>query len=184
MNISDIRAGLRTLVESEKTTYAQIARESGVAAGTLSAFVNNKYNGDNERVAQTLERWLENYHRAAELPEPPRFVETRTARQIWTSMRFASLTESISVICGNLSRRFYEWLAAQYGFTVRLTDSTEGQWVTQVNIYGIKNYRNATVLDNVLTPLRVYESGALECLLEKYKPAHQIYKFVYHDGDN
>ncbi|HFU4987089.1 TPA: DNA transposition protein, partial [Escherichia coli] len=54
MNISDIRAGLRTLVESEKTTYAQIARESGVAAGTLSAFVNNKYNGDNERVAQTL----------------------------------------------------------------------------------------------------------------------------------
>ncbi|EJA5605514.1 AAA family ATPase [Salmonella enterica] len=101
MNISDIRAGLRTLVESEKTTYAQIARESGVAAGTLSAFVNNKYNGDNERVAQTLERWLENYHRAAELPEPPRFVETRTARQIWTSMRFASLTENISVICGN-----------------------------------------------------------------------------------
>ncbi|EHD4839456.1 TPA: DUF2313 domain-containing protein [Escherichia coli] len=85
---------------------------------------------------------------------------------------------------GNLSRRFYEWLAAQYGFTVRLTDSTEGQWVTQVNIYGIKNYRNATVLDNVLMPLRVYESGALECLLEKYKPAHQIYKFVYHDGDN
>ena len=101
MDISDIRAGLRTLVESEKTTYSQIARESGVAAGTLSAFVNNKYNGDNERVAQTLERWLENYHRAAELPEPPRFAETTTARQIWTSMRFASLTESISVICGN-----------------------------------------------------------------------------------
>ncbi|EKK3399151.1 AAA family ATPase [Escherichia coli] len=101
MNISDIRAGLCTLVENEKTTYAQIARESGVAAGTLSAFVNDKYNGDNERVAQSLERWLENYHRAAELPEPPRFVETRTVRQIWTSMRFASLTESISVICGN-----------------------------------------------------------------------------------
>ncbi|EDV9778401.1 AAA family ATPase [Salmonella enterica subsp. enterica] len=101
MNISDIRAGLRTLVDSEKATYAQIARESGVAAGTLSAFVNNKYNGDNERVAQTLQRWLENYHRAAELPEPPRFVETQTVRQIWTSMRFAGLTESIAVICGN-----------------------------------------------------------------------------------
>lgn len=101
MNISDIRAGLRTLVESEKATYAQIARESGVAAGTLSAFVNDKYNGDNERIAQTLERWLDNYHRAAELPEPPRFVETKTVRQIWTSMRFASLTESIAVVCGN-----------------------------------------------------------------------------------
>lgn len=101
MNISDIRAGLRTLVDSEKATFSQIARESGVSAGTLSAFVNDKYNGDNKRVAQTLERWLDNYHRAVELPEPPRFVETQTVKQIWTSMRFASLTESIAVICGN-----------------------------------------------------------------------------------
>ncbi|EMX4734024.1 AAA family ATPase, partial [Escherichia coli] len=30
-----------------------------------------------------------------------RFVETQTVKQIWTSMRFASLTESIAVVCGN-----------------------------------------------------------------------------------
>ncbi|ENT2759046.1 AAA family ATPase, partial [Escherichia coli] len=28
-------------------------------------------------------------------------VETQTVKQIWTSMRFASLTESIAVVCGN-----------------------------------------------------------------------------------
>ncbi|EEZ8464488.1 DNA transposition protein [Cronobacter sakazakii] len=101
MNISDIRAGLCTLVENEETTFKQIALESGLSTGTISSFINDKYNGDNERVSQILQRWLEKYHAVAELPEPPRFVETQTVKQIWTSMRFASLTESIAVVCGN-----------------------------------------------------------------------------------
>ncbi|HFJ1373245.1 TPA: AAA family ATPase [Salmonella enterica] len=101
MNISDIRAGLRTLVENEETTFKQIALESGLSTGTISSFINDKYNGDNDRVSQILQRWLEKYHAVAELPEPPRFVETQTVKQIWTSMRFASLTESIAVVCGN-----------------------------------------------------------------------------------
>lgn len=101
MNISDIRAGLRTLVENEETTFKQIALESGLSTGTISSFINDKYNGDNDRVSQMLQRWLEKYHAVAELPEPPRFVETQTVKQIWTSMRFASLTESIAVVCGN-----------------------------------------------------------------------------------
>lgn len=101
MNISDIRAGLRTLVESGETTMTRIAKESGVSLSAVSGFMNDKYNGNMETIGDILELWLEDYHRAAELPEPPCFVETRTARQIWTSMRFASLTESISVICGN-----------------------------------------------------------------------------------
>ncbi|EGP8942381.1 AAA family ATPase [Salmonella enterica] len=101
MNISDIRAGLSTLVENEETTFKQIALESGLSTGTISSFINDKYNGDNERVSQMLQRWLEKYHAVAELPEPPRFVETQTVKQIWTSMRFASLTESIAVVCGN-----------------------------------------------------------------------------------
>ncbi|EFO2606611.1 DNA transposition protein, partial [Escherichia coli] len=72
-----------------------------LSTGTISSFINDKYNGDNERVSQILQRWLEKYHAVAELPEPPRFVETQTVKQIWTSMRFASLTESIAVVCGN-----------------------------------------------------------------------------------
>lgn len=80
---------------------------------------------------------------------------------------------------GSLNRRFYEWLAAQYDYEIELTDSDEGQYTTMVNVKNGVSYRNATVLDNCLTPLRVYDSGALECLLEKYKPAHQIYKYSY-----
>ena len=101
MNITDIRAGLRMLVDDENATYAQIARETGISTGTLSGFMNDKYNGDNERIEQALRRWLENRLLAADFPEPPRFIETPTVRQIWTSMRFARLTESIAVVCGN-----------------------------------------------------------------------------------
>ncbi|ENL8589413.1 hypothetical protein AB6I34_000011 [Salmonella enterica] len=75
------------------------------------------------------------------------------------------------------------WNKQPSGTLGRLTDSDEGQYTTVVNVLNSVSYRNATVLDNVLTPLRVYDSGALECLLEKYKPAHQIYKFIYADED-
>lgn len=84
---------------------------------------------------------------------------------------------------GSLNRRFYEELAASYGFKVSLTDSEDGQFTTDVNVLSGVSFRNATVLDSCLTPLRVYDSGGLECLLEKYKPAHQIYKFIYPDTD-
>ncbi|EFK2650333.1 AAA family ATPase [Escherichia coli] len=101
MNISDIREELRTLVESEKVTFKQIAIESDISTGTVSAFINDKYSGDNERIAQVLKCWLDDYLAAADLPELPGFVQTQTVKQIWTSIRFASLTESIAVICGN-----------------------------------------------------------------------------------
>ena len=39
MNISDIRAGLRTLVENEETTFKQIALESG-SAGDRYCFLH------------------------------------------------------------------------------------------------------------------------------------------------
>lgn len=101
VNISDIRATLRSFVDAGKVTFAQVARETGLSSGTISGYMNEKYNGDNARVEQVLAGWLDNQKSAAELPEPPRFVETPTVKQIWTNFRFARLTESIAVICGN-----------------------------------------------------------------------------------
>ncbi|SAU80271.1 Mu B transposition protein%2C C terminal [Klebsiella variicola] len=63
--------------------------------------MNNKYAGDNDRVEKALQRWVNKQHSAAELPEPPRFIETPTVKQIWTAFRYAHLTECIGVVCGN-----------------------------------------------------------------------------------
>lgn len=101
VNIADIRGVLRTLVDGKRFTFAQVARETGLSSGTVSSFMNEKYNGDNERVETALTRWIEKQQAGAEIPEPPRFIETPTVKQIWTAFRYAHLTECIGVVCGN-----------------------------------------------------------------------------------
>lgn len=101
IDLTALRADLRALADGKNITWAQIARETGLSGGTISGFMNDKYNGDNQRVAAALTRWIANQRAADALPEPPRFIETPTARRIWTSLRFARLTESIAVICGH-----------------------------------------------------------------------------------
>ena len=101
VNITDIRGVLRTLVDGKRFTFAQVARETGLSSGTVSSFMNEKYNGDNERVETALTRWIEKQQAGAEIPEPPRFIETPTVKQIWTAFRYAHLTECIGVVCGN-----------------------------------------------------------------------------------
>lgn len=101
VNISDIREVLRNLVDGGRFTFAQVSRETGLSTGVVSGFMNNKYTGDNERVEKALTRWVNKQQSAAELPEPPRFIETPTVKQIWTAFRYAHLTECIGVVCGN-----------------------------------------------------------------------------------
>ncbi|EOI6871250.1 AAA family ATPase [Yersinia enterocolitica] len=101
VNITDIRGVLRNLVDGKRFTFAQVARETGLSSGTVSSFMNEKYNGDNERVETALSRWIEKQQAGAEIPEPPRFIETPTVKQIWTAFRYAHLTECIGVVCGN-----------------------------------------------------------------------------------
>ena len=43
----------------------------------------------------------------------------------------------------------------------------------------LKGYRHMHVLDHILTPLRIYEGGALECILNRYKPAWQTFLYIY-----
>ncbi|MGV3980308.1 AAA family ATPase [Citrobacter freundii] len=101
VNISDIRGVLRNLVEEKGLTFNKVAKETGLSSGTLSSFMNGKYAGDNDRVEDALQRWVSKQFAAAEFPEPPRFIETPTVKQIWTAFRYAHLTECIGVICGN-----------------------------------------------------------------------------------
>lgn len=98
---------------------------------------------------------------------------------------------------GSLNRQFYIELAAKYGFDIEIESYSDGAYATCLDNCLTrlrKNYgrftshiivktsvdnRNATVLDNCLTPLVVYSGGVIECLLEKYKPAHQVFIYIY-----
>ncbi len=153
---------------------------SGTLAALAGALSDALKGADSVASQMLLERFpissvalLDDWERFLGLPDCTSETGTVEARQIAAQNKL--------LMVGSLCRPFYEDLAAQYGFEVELTDSDEGQFTTNVNVKTGVSYRNATVLDNCLTPLRVYDSGALECLLEKYKPAHQVYKFIYPD---
>ncbi|ETS31935.1 DNA transposition protein [Photorhabdus temperata] len=100
--LADVRAAIRTLVESDGLTYSNVARESGISSTALSQFMNESYKGDNSKVAGQLSVWLENRRkRANEMPAAPDFVQTKTVRQIWSALQYAQLAQCISVIYGS-----------------------------------------------------------------------------------
>lgn len=101
VNISDIRGEIRTLVASEEVNFAQIARETGLSSGTISGWMNEKYNGNNDRVEAEIRGWLDNFRQTTEMPETPGFIETPTSKQIWTTFRYARSVECIGIVCGN-----------------------------------------------------------------------------------
>ncbi|EER9977643.1 hypothetical protein FYX75_005395 [Escherichia coli] len=43
-------------------------------------------------------------------------------------------------------------------------------------------YRHMNVLDDILTPLRIYDASALECILNRYKPAWQTFLYLYENS--
>jgi DNA transposition AAA+ family ATPase len=74
-------------------SWTLMARETGIAAGTLSQFGPGTYKGDNERIAREVFRYRQHLATQAELngelPEVPGFFETPTSRRILALLSFA-----------------------------------------------------------------------------------------------
>ena len=158
-----------------KSPSGTLGRLGGALSDSMGSANNIAMQLLRERFPSQSTMLLEDWEGFLGLPDCTGDTGTIYARQIAAANKMRMV--------GSLCRKFYEELAAQYGYTVKLTPSPDNQFITIVNVQDGFSYRNMTVLDNCLTPLRIYESGALECLLEKFKPAHQIYQFVYPESD-
>lgn len=98
---SAIRAAVRELVDAGDVTFKIVARETALSTATISQFVNNKYPGDVDAIADSLQKWLDNRTAAAEIPLGASFVSTHTSRQIEATLRYAHVAKRIAVIYGN-----------------------------------------------------------------------------------
>ncbi|EBK3089846.1 DUF2313 domain-containing protein [Salmonella enterica] len=83
----------------------------------------------------------------------------------------------------SVNREYYIQLAAGFGFEIDIQPATDTQWASVIHVRSQVDWRHMNVLDNILTPLRIYDASALECILNRYKPAWQEFRYVY-DEEN
>nr|EII24976.1 PF10076 family protein [Escherichia coli 9.0111] len=124
-----------------------------------------------ERFPDSSRLLLEDWERYLGLPECDMTGATIQERQRYAGNKYRMKP--------SLNREFYIRFAAEFGYEIDIQPSPDSQWVSIVTINSETGYRNMNVLDDILTPLRIYEGGALECILNRYKPAWQTFIYVY-----
>lgn len=100
-------------------------------------------------------------------------------------MRHQSLSAKIKMT-PSLCSTFLEKIAADRGYTIKIIDKYphhcmrdinyplapwHNWWIAYVHVFNYASHY-MTVLDNVKTYLKMNDYGDLQCLLERYKPAH------------
>lgn len=102
--MADLRDRLRSLRETQSLTWKQLGTIVGVPEGTISAWVPNKYAGDNAAIAAKVYRYFqaesERQELAAERPAVPDFIMTDTAKRVWASLAMAQQSD-MTAFAGN-----------------------------------------------------------------------------------
>ncbi|EFF2350592.1 DUF2313 domain-containing protein [Escherichia coli] len=124
-----------------------------------------------ERFPETSRLLMEDWERYLGLPECDMAGATLQERQRYAGNKYRMKP--------SLNREFYIRFAAEFGYVIDIQPSPESQWISIVTVKSEVGYRHMHVLDHILTPLRVYEGGALECILNRYKPAWQTFLYIY-----
>lgn len=102
INHAEIRAAIRELIDNKIITGAALARESGQSTAAISQYLNEKYKGDNDAVAASLQTWLKARDAAQNtLPVIPDYVVTPTSEKVTAALTYAQLTHTIALIYGN-----------------------------------------------------------------------------------
>jgi hypothetical protein len=95
-------ARLREVANRDGLTRTEVARRSGVPLGTISAWYDGTYNGNYENTTARVVRWLdaadEQRSAAANAPQAPEWVDTRTAKELWDTLVYAQMMPEIAVV--------------------------------------------------------------------------------------
>lgn len=102
--MDEVRAAVQAIIDSNECSMRSVATLSGMGLTRLSMFLRDKYTGDNEAIALTLQRWLDQREKRSThnstLPQVPDFVPTPTTNRILDALTYAQLAGDITVIYG------------------------------------------------------------------------------------
>ncbi|OOR97134.1 DNA transposition protein, partial [Canicola haemoglobinophilus] len=92
---------VRQHIAETGATQTRIAKEAGLSAGALSAYLSESYKGNIEEVEAKLTAYFERLaQKLREFIEAPSFIETKTATQIFSTLRFAQNANVLAIIHG------------------------------------------------------------------------------------
>ncbi|GGG30790.1 transposase [Caldovatus sediminis] len=99
-----VRAEIRAVMAAERLAMTEIARQAGIAYGSLTAWMGGHYQGRGERIAEQARRWLASRQAQARtralLPAAPGFVATPTAEAIFATFEHAQHLPELVVVTG------------------------------------------------------------------------------------
>ena len=98
------RERCREIMRAESLSLRQLATESGVAYGTLTAWIAGTYAGRNDKITALVRRWLEARDEwrstAAAAPALPGYLATSSAATFAGALRVAQALPDIAAIVG------------------------------------------------------------------------------------
>lgn len=100
--MAGLRQDVAAYIERNGMTKRQFAADADVAEGTFGPWLNEQYQGDNEKVAARVHRLLttrqEQDQMAASLPEAPGWQKTKSALKVLTVLDHCQLWGDMGVI--------------------------------------------------------------------------------------
>lgn len=95
---NDLRERVKKEIATAGLSQAQASKEAGIESSggsKLNQWLQEKYQGDNDKIEQQLTLWLETRKESAmqraEMPTAPAWVKTPTAEKIFSSLAYARM---------------------------------------------------------------------------------------------
>lgn len=95
----DIRADLRFLMEQKNFSMQFIATATGIAKSTISMWLNNNYNGDNDKIADKINNFIQREKERSGNEELP-FADISIVKYIFEIARLCHTKGKIGVCAG------------------------------------------------------------------------------------
>jgi hypothetical protein len=99
--VAELRGRLQALRQETGHSWAQLAPMIGLPSGTLTPWVNGKYQGDNFRIAGLVRRFLDSWEKRQDFRDrvasDPGFLETPTAQRLLNVLSWAHTGEVVAI---------------------------------------------------------------------------------------
>ena len=134
-DIANVISRAKAMMAAEDLTLRQLAGRVGIAEGTLGPFLNAKYQGRPERIAEALNRWMtETADRAVAAREAvaaPGFQRTRTAEDVLRALDYGQLNGKMVFValrpgCGKTTACEQQTTLRNRAFLATITPASSG----------------------------------------------------------